>query len=68
MGVWTTPRCTRDVKKCTYCCYVYPVTQIVRVRGMPWPETSATYSNDWLSVEEKSQSNYVLRYQRHEFS
>ncbi len=33
---------TKDFKSCTYCYNVICRTLIVRVKGMPWPQTSAT--------------------------
>ena len=32
----------KNVKRCTYCCYVRCTILIVRVGEIPWPQTDAT--------------------------
>ncbi len=40
----------KDVKNCTYCCYIRCATLIERVRGMPWPQTGANHYNAHLGL------------------
>ena len=43
----------KDVKSCTYCCYVRCATLIVWVGGMPWPQTGATQYHTQLGLPDK---------------
>ena len=43
----------KDIKSCTYCCYVRCATLIVRVRGMPWPRTGPTHYHAQLGLPDK---------------
>ena len=55
MGSMPGPNCVmaKDVKSCTYCCYVRCATLIVWVGGMPWPKTGATQYHAQLGLPEK---------------
>ena len=54
-----------DVKSCTYCCYVRCATLIVRVGGMPWPQTGATHNHAQLGLPDKGRAikGLVVRYE-----
>ncbi len=43
----------KDVKSCTYCCYVRYATLIVWVGGMPWPQTGAIQYHVQLGLPDK---------------
>ncbi len=43
----------RDVKSCTYYCYVRFATLIVWVRGMPWPQTGETLFHAQIGLQDK---------------
>ncbi len=43
----------KDVKICTYCCYVRCATLIVWVVGMPWHQTGSTQYHAQLGLPEK---------------
>ncbi len=47
---------TKDVKNCTYCCYVRCATLIVWEGGMPWPKTGATQYHAQLGLPDKGHS------------
>ncbi len=46
----------KDVKSCTYCCYVKCTTLIIRVEGMSWPQTDATHYQAKLGLPEKDRA------------
>ena len=46
----------KDVKSYAYCCYVRCVTLIVRVGGMPWPQTGATHYHAQLGLPDKGRA------------
>ncbi len=46
----------KDVKSCTYCCYVRNVTLIVRVEGIHWPQTDATQYHKHLVLLDKDRA------------
>ncbi len=46
----------RDVRSCTYCCYVRCATLIVRVGGMPWPKTGATIYQAQLGLPDNGRA------------
>ena len=48
--------CQKDVKNCTYCCYVRCLTLIVLVGGMPWPQTGATLYHAQLGLPDKGRA------------
>ena len=43
----------KDVKSCTYCCYVRCTTLIVRVGGIPWLQTGVTHCHAQLGLPDK---------------
>ncbi len=47
----------KDVKRCTYCCYVRCGTLIVWVGGMPWPQTGATQYHVQLGLPDKARAS-----------
>ncbi len=47
---------TKDVKSCTYCCYVRWTTLIVWVGGMPRPQTGATQYHEQLRLPDKGRA------------
>ncbi len=49
-------RIAEDVKCYTYCCYIRCATLIVRVGGMPWPQTGATHLHVQQGLSEKGRA------------
>ena len=47
---------TKDVKNCSYLCYVRCATLIVRVWVMSWPQTGAAHYHEKLGLPEKSRA------------
>ena len=43
----------KDVKNCTYCCYIRCSTLIIQESGMPWPKTGTTPYNANLGLLDK---------------
>ncbi len=43
----------KDIKSCTYCCYVRCTTLIVQVGGMLWTQTGATHYCAQLGLLDK---------------
>ncbi len=54
-GSMLDPTCViaKDVKSCTYCCYVRCETSIEQVGGMPWPQAGATHYHAQLCRPDK---------------
>ncbi len=50
----------KDAKSCTYCCYVRCSTLIVKVGGMPWPQTGATQYHTQLGLPDKGRAMKVF--------
>ncbi len=46
----------KDVKSCTYCCYVRCTTSTVLVRGLLWPQTGATHYHAKLELPDKDRA------------
>ncbi len=46
----------KDIRICTYYCYVKKVTLIVWLGGMPWPQTGATQYHAQLRLPDKDRA------------
>ncbi len=50
----------KDVKSCTYFCHVRFATLIVKMGGMPWPQTGGTQYHAQLRLPDKGHAIKVL--------